>query len=70
MKGYYYAPDKVKQLLAEAGFPDGKGLPVITIHTTDNYKEQVEFIQSQLAENKIRVEVSVEKTHYTATSSK
>lgn len=61
VKGYYYAPDKVKQLLAEAGFPDGKGLPVITIHTTENYKEQVEFIQSQLAENKIPVEVSIEK---------
>lgn len=61
VKGYYYAPDKVKQLLAEAGFPDGKGLPVIAIHTTENYKEQVEFIQSQLAENKILVEVSIEK---------
>lgn len=61
VRGYDYNPDKVKQLLAQAGFPNGKGLPVMTIHTTDNYKEQVEFIQSQLAENKIKVEVSVEK---------
>jgi len=61
VKGYDYNPDKVRALLAEAGFPGGKGLPEVTIHTTDNYKEQVEFIQSQLAENKIRVQISVEK---------
>ncbi|HOZ87582.1 MAG TPA: ABC transporter substrate-binding protein, partial [Bacteroidia bacterium] len=61
VKGYSYNPDKVKELLAQAGFPDGKGLPEMTIHTTDNYKEQAEFIQSQLAENKIKVQISVEK---------
>ncbi len=61
VKGYHYNPDKVKELLAQAGFPDGKGLPEMTIHTTDNYKEQAEFIQSQLAENKIKVQISVEK---------
>lgn len=61
VKGYYYDPNKVKKLLAEAGFPEGKGLPEVTIHATDNYKEQAEFIQSQLAENKIKVQISVEK---------
>lgn len=61
VKGYSYNPDKVRQLLMEAGFPDGKGLPEITLHTTDNYKEQVEFIQSQLAENHIKLKISVDK---------
>lgn len=61
VKGYDYNPDKVKELLAQAGFPNGKGLPELTIHTTDNYKEQVEFIQSQFAENNIKVQISVEK---------
>lgn len=45
----------------EAGFPDGKGLPEITLHTTDNYLEQTEFIQSQLADNNINVKISVDK---------
>lgn len=59
--GYPYDPDMVKQLLAEAGFPGGKGLPEFTIYITDSYKEQAEMIQSQLAENNIPVSISVEK---------
>ena len=62
VKGYYYNPELAKELLKEAGFPDGKGLPEIILHTTDNYKDQVEFIQSQLAECNIRVQISIEKT--------
>lgn len=60
--GYSYNIDKVNSLLKEAGFANGKGLPELTLHITDNYKEQAEFIQSQLAECNIPIQLSIEKT--------
>jgi peptide/nickel transport system substrate-binding protein len=61
VKGYSYDPDKVKKLLSDAGFKNGKGLPEIVMHITDNYKEQAEFIQAQLAENNIKIQISIDK---------
>ena len=61
VKGYDYNPEKVKELLFLAGYPDGKGLPEITLSTTEQYLEIAEYIQSQLAEFGIKIKIDVQK---------
>lgn len=61
VKGYYYNPDKVHELLLEAGYPEGKNLPEIFLYTTENYTDMFEFIQSELAESNIKIKIMVEK---------
>ena len=61
IKGYEYNPDKAKELLANAGYPGGKGLSEITLHTTEQYLDLCEFIQSQLAEVGITLKINVDK---------
>lgn len=61
VKGYDYDPDKVKELLFLAGFPDGKGLPEITLSTTEQYLELAEYIQSQLSEFGFKIKIDVQK---------
>jgi len=59
VKGYHFDPAKCKQLLSEAGFPDGKGLPVIKLLTIPIYSDLAEFIAKQLEEAGIPVQVDV-----------
>ncbi|WP_183564683.1 ABC transporter substrate-binding protein [Mucilaginibacter sp. SP1R1] len=60
VKGYGYDPDKARQLLAEAGFPDGKNLPEISLATTVGYRSLIEYVQGQL--DRIGIKTSVEIT--------
>ena len=59
VNGYYYDPAKCKRLLAEAGFPDGKGLQPIKLLTIPIYSDMASFIAKQLEEAGIPVQVEV-----------
>ncbi|WP_316840548.1 ABC transporter substrate-binding protein [Pedobacter gandavensis] len=58
VKGYHYEPEKAARLLAEAGYPNGKGMPQITLSTSTTYKDLMEFIQGEL--NAIGIKVKVD----------
>jgi len=59
VRGYSYQPEKAKKLLAEAGFPEGKNLPEITLNTTSTYRDLIEFVQSELQNIGIKTKVEV-----------
>lgn len=59
VKGYGYDPELASALLQEAGYPGGKGLPEITMSTTNSYQDLCEYIQGQLARLGIRIRLEV-----------
>ena len=59
VKGYHYNPEKAADLLAEASFPNGKGMPQVTLSTSTTYKDLIEFIQGELAAIGVKVKVDV-----------
>ncbi len=58
-KMYYYDPDKSRHLLARAGYPNGENMGVITLHTTADYLDLCKYIQHQLSELGVNVEIEV-----------
>lgn len=59
VKGYPYDPRKARKLLADAGFPDGKGLPSIKLLTIPVYADIASFAARQWEEVGIPVQVEV-----------
>ena len=59
VKGFTYDPDMARELLARAGYPNGTGLPAITLTTTSDYQDLCEYIQHELSEVGIRLNIEV-----------
>ena len=63
VKGYVYNPAKAKQLLAEAGFADGKNMPVIKLLTIPVYVNLASYVANELKQTGINVQVeSIQKS--------
>jgi oligopeptide transport system substrate-binding protein len=70
LQGYSYDPAKAKQLLAEAGYSEGKGFPVVqlwTVTKAESTKAELAAYQKYLAELGVKVDIRFvdEWTHYT-----
>lgn len=57
--GYHYDPAMARQLLREAGYPDGKGLPAIKLVSIPIYADLANYVANQLQEIGIQIQVDV-----------
>jgi oligopeptide transport system substrate-binding protein len=59
VKGYHYDPAKALQLLKEAGYPNGVGLPPFKLLTVPLYGDLASYIANELQQIGIKVNVEV-----------
>jgi peptide/nickel transport system substrate-binding protein len=57
IRGYDYNPEKARELLAKAGFPNGKNLPVIKLSISESYMDIIQYIAHELEQIGIKIEI-------------
>ncbi len=56
---YTYDPEKARRLIREAGFLDAAEIPEITLHTTAEYVDIFKYLQHQLGEIGLKINIEV-----------
>ncbi len=64
-KGNGYNVAKARELLAEAGYPEGKGFPVMTViyNTNEGHKKIAEYVQQQWKQN-LGIDIALENMEW------
>jgi oligopeptide transport system substrate-binding protein len=57
VQGFHFDPDKASELLAAAGFPGGKGMPVLSVKSTPIYQGVMEYVQKSWERIGVTLEV-------------